>query len=224
VQFRPVPHNSHFFLAFCIHYFIWLYYKERIIAGKRKTPQLRFDGRYYVANIYQSDGKRNTISFGSLADRSEGQIYAAFGKWLDLYNQQPDKVLTYKNPYAAIEEIIAATSHATVGELLDAYLKYSKKTVKTVNSNKEHPDLCFIKRVQQFLKPYQSWSVESFGPDELHNVQKALLQHEYVHGKKKKKYTRRGINDVTKWIKRIWKWGVGRQFVRIERLHALDEV
>ena len=74
------------------------------------------------------------------------------------------------------------------------------------------------------MKPYQSWSVEGFGPDELHNVQKALLQHEYVHGKKKKKYTRRGINDVTKWIKRIWKWGVGRQFVRIERLHALDEV
>ena len=55
------------------------------MAGTRKTPKLRFNGRYYVVNIYKPDGKRTTISFGTDEERTEGEIYEAFNKWINLY-------------------------------------------------------------------------------------------------------------------------------------------
>lgn len=194
------------------------------MAGIRKTPKLRKDGKYYVTSIYKPDGQRTNISFGCADERPEGEIYIAFGKWLNLFTEQPQKVLSFKSPYEAIGQILSPSNIVTVGELMDKYLSHAKKSLRPVKSNPEHPDLGFLNRVESFLQLYSAWPVDQFGPDELYAVQRALIQHEYVHGKKKKKYTRRGINDVTKWVKRIWKWGVGRQFVRIERLHALDEV
>jgi integrase len=194
------------------------------MAGKRKTPQLRFDGRYYVANIYKPDGSRTTLSFGGLADRSEGQIYTAFGKWLDLFMQQPQKVLSYTNPYEAIEQIINPTSKLTVGELVENFKKYTNHLLSKMPDNTPQREEFLIGQVNTFLQPYVTWSVNDFGPDELLKIQHALINYEYVQGKKKKKYTRRGVNDVIKWIKRIWKWGVGRQFVTPEKLQSLDEV
>ena len=65
------------------------------MAGKRKMPKLRRDGKYYVASIYRPDGQKTNISFGPAVERTEGEIYTAFGKWLDLFNQQPQKVLSF---------------------------------------------------------------------------------------------------------------------------------
>ncbi len=68
------------------------------------------------------------------------------------------------------------------------------------------------------------WPVSNFGPDELLDVQNALVSYEYVQGKKTKRYTRGGINNAIKWIRRIWKWGMGRQFITTEQVQGLDEV
>ena len=122
------------------------------MAGKRKDPKLRYDGRYYVVNIYKPDGKRTMISFGPAGDRTEGDIYTAFYKWLDLFRQQPQKVLSYKSPYDAIDQIINPSQIITVGELLDKYFTYTKKTARSTRTNREHPDRQFTKRVQKFLE------------------------------------------------------------------------
>jgi hypothetical protein len=87
------------------------------MAGIRKTPKLRKAGKYYVASIYKPDGQRTNISFGCSEDLSEGEIYIAFGKWLNLFLQQPQKILSFKNPYDAIKEVINPTTKLTVGEL-----------------------------------------------------------------------------------------------------------
>jgi hypothetical protein len=194
------------------------------MAGKRKTPQLRFDGRYFVANIYKPNGKRTTISFGSAEVRTEGEIYTAFGKWLDLYNQLPHKVLSFKDPYDAVEQIVHPLNIVTVIELVDKYETHRKKVINSLRNNLEHPDLKFIRRVRQFLKRYHNWPINAFGPDELKDVQQALINYEYVHGNKRKRYTRRGINDTIKWIRKIWRWGMGRQLVKPELIQGLEEV
>ena len=137
------------------------------MAAKRKDPKLRFDGRYYVVNIYKPDGKRTMVSFGPAADRTEGEIYTAFYKWLDLFKQQPQKVLSFKSPYDAIGQITNPSQSITIGELLDKYFAYAKKTTRSTRSNKDHPDLEFTRRVQRFLEPYHLWPVSDFGPDEV---------------------------------------------------------
>ena len=194
------------------------------MAGKRKKPKLRFNGKYYVVNIYKPDGKRTMVSFGPAGDRTEGEIYTAFYKWLDLFEQQPQKVLSFKSPYDAIEQIINPSQIVTVGELLDKYFAYAEKTTRPTRSKKDHTDLEFTRRVQRFLEPYHSWPVSDFGPDELLAVQKTLVEYEYVSGKTKKRYTRAGINGVIKWIRRIWKWGMGRQLITPEQVQGLEEV
>ena len=68
------------------------------MAGKRKRPKLREKDGCFVTDIYKPDGKRTTISFGAVGERSEGEIYAAFGQWLDLFNQHPHKVLAFDSP------------------------------------------------------------------------------------------------------------------------------
>jgi len=70
----------------------------------------------------------------------------------------------------------------TVGDLLTRFHVYARKTTAKVESNKEHPDFVFIRRIEQFLRPYRDWPVKDFGPDELFNVQQALLSHSYERG------------------------------------------
>jgi integrase len=194
------------------------------MAGKRKAPKLRKDGKYYVTSIYKPNGQRTNISFGSDDDRPEGEIYTTFYNWLDLFSQQPEKVLSFKSPYEALEQIISPSQVTTIGEFLNKYYIYAKKTAGPVRSHEEHPDLQFTKRVQKFLEPYLSWPVSDFGPDELLDVQNALVDYEYTQGHKKKRYTRGGVNDVVKWIRKIWKWGMGRQFITAEQVQGLEEV
>ena len=211
------------------------------MARKRKTPKLRFNGKYYVVNFYKPDGKRTMISFGPAGERTEGEIYAAFGKWLDLFKQQPQKVLSFESPYNAIEQIINPSQIIPVGELLDKYLSYTKKTTRAARNGEEHRNFHYIRRVQQLLQPYCSWPVSDFGPDELLDVQKALVKYEYAPPKKKrgkkrdtqkstkeiikkKRYTRRGVNDTINWIRKIWKWGMGRQLITAQQVQGLEEV
>ena len=196
-----------------------------MMARTRKTPKLRiYRDKYFCTDVYLPNGKRTTVGFGTTDDRTEGEIYAAFGKWLDLFNQQPQKVLSFKSPYDAIEQIINPSQIITIGELLDKYSVYAEKTTRPIRSNGEHPDLQFTKRVQKFLEPYHLWPVSNFGPDDLLNVQNALAEYEYAQGKKEKRYTRRSINDTIDWIRRIWKWGMGRQLITAEQIQGLEEV
>jgi len=66
------------------------------MARTCKTPKLRiYREKYFCTDVYLPSGKRTTVGFGTTDDRSEGEIYAAFGKWLDLFNQQPQKVLSF---------------------------------------------------------------------------------------------------------------------------------
>ena len=194
------------------------------MAGVKKTPRLRFDGRYYVANIYKPDGKRSMVSFGAKGERTEGEIYVTFGKWLDLYLQQPHKVLTFTTPYEAVEELINPKSTYTVGEVLAKYRAYATRTTNTVESNEVHPNFSFIDRIEKFLQPYKEWPIRDFGPDELFAVQQAMQKHRYRLGSKRKPYTRRGINDTINWLRRIWKWAMGRSLVAAEQVQSLEEV
>jgi len=107
---------------------------------------------------------------------------------------------------------------------LGKYLIYTEKTAKPTRSNNEHPNIHFTKRVMMFMKPYESWPIADFGPDELMAVQRALINYEYVSGKTKKRYTRGGVNSVIKWIRKIWKWGMGRQLITPELVQGLEEV
>jgi integrase len=198
---------------------------ELQVGRNLKIPKLRVArGKYYCVDIYLPSGKRTTVGFGTTDSHTEGEILVAFGKWLDLYKHQPHKVLSYKSPYDAIKEILYPTGLVTVDDLLDKYLVYAERTIRKVSSNKVHPDIAFIYRIQRFLEPYKKWPTGDFGPDELYNVQNALVEYRYKHGKKAKRYTRRGVNDTVKWIRRIWKWGMGRHFVKVEQVQGLEEV
>ena len=40
---------------------------------------------------------------------------------------------------------------------------------------------------------------------------------------KKKRYTRRGVNDTLNRIHKMWKWGMGHQLVTAEQVQGLQE-
>ena len=194
------------------------------MAGKRKNPKLRIDGVYYTVKIYTPKGKRTSISFGHVNDRSEAKVYAAFAKWLDLFEQQPQKVLSFKNPYEAIEQIFNPTGIVTISQFIDKYILWAKDNMRPDRNGKENPEIRKIKRACRFLELYRDWPVEDFGSDELNKIQKALIKRKYLCGKTKKRYTRRGINDTIKCIHRMWQWGMGRQIVKVEQVQGLKEV
>ncbi len=195
------------------------------MSRNRATLKLRTTrGKYYCVDVYLPGGKRTTVSFGTANGRTEGEIFVAFGKWIDLYREQPHKVLSYSTPYEAVEQILNPTKAPTVGELLVKYDSYAQKTLNHGTNRNGHSDLAFIKRARQFLKPYKDWPVSEFGPDELHDIQVALVGYSYKHGESLKRYTRRGINDTIDWIRRIWKWGMGRGFVTAEQAQGLEEI
>ena len=102
-----------------------MYLEVIAMAGKRKTPQLRKKQGCFVTDIYKPDGKRTTISFGAIGERIEGEIYSAFGRWLDLFDQHPHKALSFKDPYDAIRNITSPKTIVTIGHLLDKYVSWT---------------------------------------------------------------------------------------------------
>ena len=178
------------------------------IGRRRVLPKLRLTkGRYYCTDIYLLNGKRSTIGFSATEDHTYGEIMVAFGRWLDLYQQHPNKALSFENPYEAVTQIVNPSKCVTVGDLLTRFGVYARKTTAEVESNKEYPDFAFIRRVEQFLKPYRDWPVKELGPDELFDVQQALLSRTCEHGNTVKRYTRGGVNDTVNWVRKIWRWG-----------------
>lgn len=194
------------------------------MAGKRKPPNLRIDGAYYIAKIYKPEGTRTSISFGHVDDRPKAEVYAAFAKWTELYEKHPQKVLSFKNPYEAITQIFNPSSIMTIKEFFEMYLHRIKQELNPTRYGKENPDITKIRRAFRFMEPYHEWPVEDFGADELKSVQKALMKHKYSAGKTKKRYTRRGINDTINCIRTIWDWGLGRKIAAIEQVQSLKEI
>ncbi len=193
------------------------------MAGKRKAPKLRIDGSYYTSKIYTPKGNRTTISFGHVNDRPEPEVYAIFAKWIDLYQKQPQKMLSFESPYEAVEQVINPTTFTTVEDFLERYLQWASENEKGSRASKA-VDIYRINRIKRFLEPYHDWPVNDFGPDELKKVQKALSQYKYKTGDKEKKYTRGAINDTIKYIRKIWRWGLGRRVVSYEVVQSLEEV
>ena len=77
------------------------------MGRKRKTPKLRvYREKYYCTDVYKPNGKRTTVGFGTTDERTEGEIIAVFGKWVDLFIKQPQKVLSFDSPFDAVEQII----------------------------------------------------------------------------------------------------------------------
>ncbi len=193
------------------------------MARKRKIPTLQNNGRYYLVNVFKPDGKRTTVSFGPAdGNLTVGEIYAAFGKWIDLYAKFPAKMLSYKNPYDAIEDVVNPSKITTIGKLIDLYYSWVEKSSDVPSGS--NGTLIRTNRAKRFLKPYLDWSTVEFGSEELQKVLNRMEEGTFKSGKKVKKYTRTSINDTLKQIKFIWSWGVGREFVKQSQLINLDEV
>jgi integrase len=194
------------------------------MVGRRKKPKLRIDGVYYTTKIYTPEGKRTTLSFGHVDDRSEAEVRAVFAKWLELFERHPKKLLSYDNPYEGVKRIVSPLSVSNVGDLMQRYLQWATNTLRKTRDGLDSPDLPKVHRAIKFLEQYSDWPIDDFGPDELRTVQKALLESEYKACKTTKRYTRRGINDTINCIRTAWRWGLGRGLVKIENVEVLKEV
>ena len=197
------------------------------MAGKRKPPRLRDKGGCFVTDIYKPDGKRTTISFGSPGQRTEGEVYAAFGQWLDLFVQHPHKVLTFKSPYDAIAQVVNPRSIVSVGQLVDKYLEWIRQYLPPRRNGSPHPDMERVQRLDRFLQSYRDWPVDEFGPDELGTVQEAMVEYRYFKSKSHDEavgYTRQSINQVIKHVHKIWQWGIGREITTEAQAQRLKEV
>lgn len=197
------------------------------MAGKRKTPGLRLKDGCYVTDIYRTDGKRSTVSFGSPGPRTVGDIYATFGKWLDLFNQHPHKMLEFRDPYDAIDKMVNPATILSVGELYDKYVAWAKQYLPPLRDDRPNPDLVKVERLAKFLEPYRSWPIADFGPEELLAIQKAMVEYRYFrtnHPNEPIPYTRSGINQLVNQIHKVWHWGVGREAVTLAQAHRLREV
>ena len=192
------------------------------MAGRKKRPTLRLSNGYWVTTIYRPNGVRGTVSFGKEGSQPEAEIRIAFERWIELYLKQPSKTLSFSSPYEALEYMINPTTITTVGQLFEKYQAYYRKNAPEVRNGLEHPDLRLIRRAYYFIQPYSEWPVDSLGPDELNEIKKKMLKHKYKNGKQEKTYTRRGINDTLKWVKKILKWGVGRNILKIETLIGIE--
>ena len=199
----------------------------RTLAGIRNPPKLRQKQGCFVADIYKPDGKRTTVSFGPMGERTEGQIYAAFGNWLDLLNQHPHKILAFKSPYEAIAKMVNPTTIVSVGGLLDKYVERAEGYLAPMRDGRPDPDLIRVKGPARSIEPYGKWPVTDFGPDELKAVQSGMVSYRYFranHQEEPVAYARSSINQVINQIYRIWQWGVGREITTEGQRQRLNEV
>ncbi len=197
------------------------------MAAKRKRPKLRQKGNCFVTDIYKPDGSRTTISFGPPDVRTEGEIYAAFGQWLDLFNKQPQKILGFSDPYEAIAKTISPTTICTVGQFLDKYVEAVEQHLPPLRDGRMNPTLIRMNQIKPFLDPYADWPAADFGPDELKKIQDAMVAHQYFrqgHEDEPIGYTRLSINQMINEIHRMWRWGNGREITTEAQGQRLKEV
>ena len=200
------------------------------MGRRRKPPSLRMKDGCLVTDVYRPDGKRTTISFGPVNVRTQGQIYAAFGQWLDLYTQFPHRVLTYESPYEAIEQILNPAAIVQIGDFFGKYLAWLEESTPLLRDGRESPDIVKTRRLGRFLQPYKDWPVTEFGPDQLLKVRQAMINYRYHTTRRgngkgaEKRYTRTGINQLTNRLHQMWRWGVGREITTEAQCQRLKEV
>ena len=197
------------------------------MARKRKPPTLRRKGRSFVTDVYRADGRRTSVSFGPPDGRTEGEIYSAFGQWLDLLNQHPHRTLSFSDPYEAIQNAISPTTIRTIGKFIKKYVESIEQHYPELRDGKPNPKMIRIDQLKPFLEPYAAWPVADFGPDELKAVQDAMVEYRYFRDAKKKNpvaYTRTAINRVINEIYGMWQWGVGREITTEAQKQLLKEV
>jgi len=202
------------------------------MARKRKPPKLRLKGNCYIANFYKPDGTRTTMSFGPTGERTAGQIHQAFEQWLDLYTKHPDKTLSYDSPYDAIAQMVSPTTVRTVGQLYQAYLSWAEQSMPPLRDGQPASDLLLVRRLGKFLSPYEAWAVGDFGPDELRDVQGAMVDYRYSRSipaesegpPEQIAYTRTGINRLMSQARKMWQWAAAREIVPIPAVRRMREV
>ena len=197
------------------------------MAGKRKPPTLRRKGQSFVTDVYRPDGRRTTVSFGPPDGRTEGEIYIAFGQWLDLFNIHPHRTLCFGDPYDAIAETISPTTIRTVGQFAEKYLESVEQHLPPLRDGRMNPTLGRINQLKPFLDPYAKWPVAEFGPDELQAAQSAMVEYRYFyenHDDEPIGYTRTSINRMINSIHAMWQWGIGREITTEAQRQRLKEV
>ena len=197
------------------------------MAGKRKPPTLRRKGRSFVTDVYRADGRRTSVSFGPPDGRSEGEIYIAFGQWLDLFNRHPEKTLSFIDPYEAIERAVNPTTIRTVGHLVEKYVESLAEYHRPLSNGRSNPALNKINQLRPFLDPYAHWPVADFGPDELRGIQDAMVEYRYFRNDNTDEpiaYRRTAINSVMNEIHKMWQWGIGRGITTDAQKQLLREV
>jgi integrase len=202
--------------------------REKVnMAGKRKPPTLRRKGRSFVTDVYRPDGRRTTVSFGPPDGRTEGEIYMAFGQWLDLFNTHPHRTLRCSDPYDAIAEAISPTTIRTVGQFVEKYLESVEQHLSELRDGRTNPTLTRLNQLKPFFDPYTNWPVSEFGSDELKAVQDSLVEYRYFYAKHDDEpigYTRDSINRMINSIRTMWQWGIGREVTTEAQRQRLKDV
>jgi integrase len=197
------------------------------MARTRKPPTLRRKGQSFVTDVYRLDGRRTTVSFGPPNGRTEGEIYVAFGQWLDLFSKHPQKTLSFSDPYEALERAVNPTTVRTVGHLAEKYVESLEQHYPSLQAGKSNPALNRINQLKPFLGPYADWPVADFGPDELKAIQDAMVAYRYFRNDNTDEpiaYRRTAINSVMNEIYGMWQWGIGREITTDAQKQLLKEV
>ena len=192
------------------------------MSRPRKAPKLRektSNGTdYFVCDVYRPEGGRTTVNFGPVpADMGDvADVYAAFAKWVKLFQSNPHKCLAFKSPWEAIEQMVDPAGILSVGDLVDNYLKYAEQTFKLTRKGEVSPNYKRLTRGLRFMEAYRSWPVNNFGPDDLRAVRDRMLAYRYRRSGQKEdteQLTRSSINGSIKEIRLMFTWGVGRRAV-----------
>jgi len=84
-----------------------------------------FGTHHLLLCSYKPNSSRGANSIGRPGLRTRGEIHAAFGQRLDLFNQHPHRVLACKDPYEAIQDLVNGRAILSVGNLYDKYLEWA---------------------------------------------------------------------------------------------------
>ena len=85
-------------------------------------------------------------------------------------------MLSFPSPYEAIAQISNPTTIVTVRDFFDKYLETVQRDLPVLRDGQVNPEIPRIDRLGRFLEPYRQGSVAEFGPDELWDVRRAMVE------------------------------------------------
>jgi len=107
-------------------------------------------------------------------------------------------------------------------------LELAKKHLPRLRDGRECREQLQIRRIEKFLRPYDTWPVADFGPEEIQAVQEAMVTYRFSRPKRSKKdkpkdgnedgnkdpadlvaLGRSSINRMINQILKMWRWGIG---------------